>query len=132
MTCVTASDLPCLFPTAEALCKQHEADKKFLEEELKTKGKSKAKTDSAVASRENQTSGAVVTDKPDPPKVGEPKGEQKGESAKPQQTVLREVNILDDLEKEFNKMYGRGVLDFPKKGSQSNKQVSLVSLRVCA
>jgi len=115
---------PHLSPIAEALCKQHEADKKFLEEELKAKVKSKAKTGSAVTSRDNQAGDAVVADKSGPSKLGEAKGEQKGGSARPQQTVLREVNILDDLEKEFNKMYGRGVLDCPKKGTQPTKKVS--------
>ena len=30
-------------------------------------------------------------------------------------TVLKDVNILDDLEKEFSNVYGRGVLDYHSK-----------------
>lgn len=109
------------------LCKQHEAEKKYLEEEINRKGKRKPnshhpKTDTAgnitrTCSNPDQTPNQQATSintEPGPSLVLEPK-----------QTALKEVNILEDLEKKFGSMYGRGrLLDYHAVNKKPGARVS--------
>ncbi len=101
---------------ANAICEQHEAEKKFLEDELNSKRKSRSKQSDLTKEGMSET---TKTARENIPELTDNKTSDSTDApAKPKTTVLKEVNILDDLEKEFSRLYGRGVLDYHSKQMQ--------------